>query len=71
MAKKTELEAAFRATTYRVFLPGGSCDLRAGVASEALRCWLETAGVGEFAILTQRFPANDPDGNHRMEIINL
>ena len=56
MVKKTELEAAFRATTYRVFLPGGSCDLRAGVASEALRCWLETAGVGEFAILTAHNP---------------
>ena len=27
--------------------------------------------TGEFAMLTQRFPANDPNGNHRMEIINL
>ncbi len=26
---------------------------------------------GEFAILTQRSPADDPRGNHRMEIINL
>lgn len=27
--------------------------------------------AGEFAILTQRVPPNDPNGNHRMEIINL
>jgi pyruvate kinase len=27
--------------------------------------------VGEFAILTQRVPPEDPAGNHRMEIINL
>lgn len=26
---------------------------------------------GAFAILTQRPPANDPESNHRMEIINL
>ena len=45
MAKTSELEAAYRATTYRVYLPGGQCDLRPGVASEALRCWLETAGA--------------------------
>jgi Protein of unknown function (DUF3293) len=66
MAKTTELEAAYRATTYRVFLPGGGCDLRAGVASETLRCWLETAGVGEFAILTAHNPGaerGDEAGN--------
>ena len=45
MAKTTELEAAYRATTYRVYLPDGHCDLRPGVASETLHCWLETAGV--------------------------
>ena len=39
MAKTTELDAAYRATTYRVFLPGGGCDLRLGVLSETLRCW--------------------------------
>jgi len=26
---------------------------------------------GDFAIVTQRFPSEDPHGNHRMEIINL
>ena len=58
MAKTTELEAAYRATTYRVFLPGGICDLRPGVASETLRCWLETAGASRFAILTAHNPGS-------------
>ena len=59
MARTTELEAAYRATTYRVFLPGGGCDLRLGVASETLRCWLETAGVARFAILTAHNPGSE------------
>ena len=66
MAKTTELEAAYRATTYRVFLPGGVCDLRPGVASETLRCWLETAGANSFAILTAHNPGSsliDPEQN--------
>src|SRR5574343_256933 len=56
MAKTSDLEAAYRATTYRVFLPGGMCDLRVGVANEALRCWLETAGCTQFAIITAYNP---------------
>jgi hypothetical protein len=60
MAKTTELGAAYRATTYRVFLPGGGCDLRPGMASETLRCWLETAGVIRFAILTAHNPGSLP-----------
>ena len=60
MAKTTELVAAYRATTYRVFLPGGGCDLRLGMASETLRCWLETAGVIRFAILTAHNPGSLP-----------
>ena len=52
MVKTTELETAYGATTYRVYLPGGQCDLHPGVACESLRCWLETAGAGCFAILT-------------------
>jgi hypothetical protein len=59
MAKTTELESAYRATTYRVFLPGGGCDLRLGVASETLRCWLETAGAARFAILTAHNPGSE------------
>ena len=58
MATRRELEAAYRATTYRVFLPGGGCDLRIGVASETLRCWLETAGATHFAILTAYNPGS-------------
>ena len=66
MAKTAELESAYRATTYRLFLPGGGCELRAGVVSETLRCWLETAGVTSFAILTAHNPGSklsDSDEN--------
>lgn len=52
MARTSELEAAYRATTYRVFLPEGACDLRVGVVSVPLRCWLKAAGIRRFAILT-------------------
>ncbi|NTV70496.1 MAG: DUF3293 domain-containing protein [Azonexaceae bacterium] len=66
MAKTSELEAAYKATTYRVFLPGGSCELRIGQPSETLRCWLETAGSGEFALIT----AYNPGGQQVDEAIN-
>ena len=56
MAKTTELEAAYQATTYRIFLPGGMCDLRLNQASETLRSWLETAGASQFTILTAHNP---------------
>lgn len=59
MAKMTEqLEAAYKATTYRVFLPGGLLDLRIGEACDDLRCWLETAGSDCFAIVTAWNPAS-------------
>jgi Protein of unknown function (DUF3293) len=60
MAKMSDLESAYRASTYRVFLPGGGCDLRIGIASETLRCWLETAGATRFAILTAHNPGSLP-----------
>jgi hypothetical protein len=60
MAKTSELEVAYRATTYRVFLPGGICDLRLGEACEALRCWLETADCRQFAIITAHNPGSQP-----------
>ncbi len=64
MAKTTELETAYRATMYRVYLPDGRCDLRPGVASETLRCWLEATGATCFAVLTACNPASLPlDGN--------
>lgn len=60
MAKTSELESAYRATTYRVFLPGGICDLRLGEPCEALCCWLETAGSDAFAIITAHNPGSQP-----------
>ncbi|PKO48699.1 MAG: DUF3293 domain-containing protein [Betaproteobacteria bacterium HGW-Betaproteobacteria-4] len=66
MAKTSELEAAYKATTYRVFLPGGVCDLRVGQPCETLRCWLETAGSSEFALIT----AHNPGGRLADEASN-
>lgn len=60
MAKTSELEAAYQATTYRVFLPSGICDLRIGEPCEALRCWLETADCTEFALITAHNPGSMP-----------
>lgn len=58
MAKKTEaLAAAYAATTYRVFLPGGTCDLRLGRADAALRNWLAREDISHWAILTAHNPA--------------
>ena len=59
MAKTTELEAAYRATTYRVFLPGGYADLRLGEANETLSIWLEKNGCTAFAIITAYNPGAD------------
>jgi pyruvate kinase len=40
--------------------------------TEYVKDWLRREGVsGEFAILTQRSPFDDPAGNHRMEIVSL
>lgn len=58
MVKTTELEALYKATTYRVFLPGGLCELRIGEANEDLRCWLETAGASGFAVITAANPGS-------------
>ena len=51
-----ELVPLYRATTYRLFLPGGNCDLRLDERNETLACWLETAGFDAFAILTAHNP---------------
>ena len=66
MAKTSELEAAYRATTYQVFLPGGTCELRLDVPCEALRAWLETAGCSAFALIT----AHNTGGQPAAEAIN-
>ena len=60
MAKTRELEAAYRATTYRVFRPGGSCDLR---DRASLRCAGRVDGredVDCFAIVTAHNPGSQP-----------
>ncbi len=67
MAKTTELEAAYRATTYRVFLPAGLCELRLEQQSETLRDWLETDGAESFAILT----AHNPDAKKFDQATNM
>jgi hypothetical protein len=56
MAKTTDLEIAYKATTYRVFLPGGICELRIGQPCETLRCWLEASSSKEFALITAHNP---------------
>lgn len=64
--KTTELEAAYRATTYRAYLPGGHADLRIGQANPTLIDWLERAGCQEFAIIT----AYNPGGEMRSAALN-
>jgi hypothetical protein len=66
MAMMTEFEAQYCATTYRVFLPGGSVDLRIGEANETLTAWLKTAGCSNFAIISAHNPGSkktDPAKN--------
>ncbi|MBS1198730.1 MAG: hypothetical protein H6R18_2515 [Proteobacteria bacterium] len=58
---KTEsLEVSYRATTYRVFLPGGEVELRIGEANVALARWLAGEGASTWAILTAHNPASKP-----------
>lgn len=56
MAMMTELESAYRANTYRIFLPTACCDLRIDQASELFRDWLEREAISQFAILTAHNP---------------
>lgn len=51
-----KLETAYRATTYRVFLPGGALDLRLDRADQRLREWLSATGSHCFAIVTAANP---------------
>lgn len=52
------LERAYRATIYRLFLPGSLCELKLDQRCEPLCCWLETAGADSFAILTAFNPGS-------------
>lgn len=53
-----ELDLAYRATTYRVFLPGGVADIRIGEANARLRAWLAEEGAESWAILTACNPGS-------------
>ncbi|MCL2635759.1 MAG: DUF3293 domain-containing protein [Betaproteobacteria bacterium] len=60
---KSELEAFYRATTYRVFLPDGLLDLRLDRGDERLRAWLAAAGYRCFALVTACNP-----GSQRLDV---
>lgn len=55
---RTELAAAYAATTYRLLLPEGVLDLRLEQPSPRLREWLAGQGGGEFVIITADNPAS-------------
>lgn len=59
MVMMTEFEAKYRATTYRIFLPGGFADLRIGQTNETLSAWLKTAGCLNFAIISAHNPGSE------------
>lgn len=60
MAMKTEaLAAAYAATTYRVFLPGGTHDLRLAQPNAGLRRWLAENDVSCWAVVTAHNPAGE------------
>lgn len=60
MATRSELEVAYRATAYRVFLPGGAVALQVGVADPGFSAWLADNGVIEWVILTAWNPGSQP-----------
>jgi hypothetical protein len=59
MLTRIELEAAYRATCYRVLLPEACCDLRIAKILKTWSDWLERAGAVTFAILTSDNPASE------------
>jgi len=59
MTQRNELEQAYRATTYRVYLPSGCFDLRIDAASPALAEWLAGRGEAGFAIITACNPGGE------------
>ena len=56
------LDAAFRATSYRVALPGGELELRIGRNEPALMRWLADAGVTCWGIVTAENPGAQRSG---------
>lgn len=67
MAKRTEqLEGAYLATTYQVFLPGGKVDVQIDQPNDALARWLTERHVSRWVILTAQNPASEqisPENN--------
>lgn len=57
-AERARLEAAYRATTYRIHAPQGDIDLRIGQASPALAALLREGDVGVWAILSAWNPGS-------------
>lgn len=65
-AERARLEAAYRATTYRIHAPRGDIDLRIGEASPALAALLHEAGADCWAIIS----ACNPRSIHRDDATN-
>jgi hypothetical protein len=59
MPTKSELEPAYRATTYQVFLPPGMVALRIGSVDASFVRWLLDEAVTDWAILTACNPAGE------------
>lgn len=49
---RTRLDAAYRNTIYRVYLPDGLADLRIGITNAALDRWLLAVGVESWVFIT-------------------
>lgn len=54
------LRAAYRATTYRVWLPEGAVDLRVGEASSVLAAYVAARGGRAWMVVTACNPASEP-----------
>lgn len=54
----TDLAQLYAATTYRVYLPGGVCDVRVGERSDEIANWLEANNVACFAFVTAHNPGS-------------
>lgn len=59
MPTKSELEAAYRATCYQVFLPGGMIELKVGEIAPRFAAWLAAEGIDRWAILTACNPRSE------------
>jgi hypothetical protein len=59
MVMTNRLVAGYRATTYRVFLPFGACDLKIDVANTSFRQWMSDERACSYAILTAFNPQSE------------